>query len=300
MNRTLLRTLTWLMWIALPLTALRFWSVWDQLPARMATHFDMNWRPNGWMPRETAFWFAIGITALILVVFTVILLLAQRQKSGGGVAWVMLAFFYFIVAFVYSANDKVVTYNLTGQPVNLDFWMLLLPPAIILFIAFYLQSTRGDALPPAAPLAEETHDSPLFGALLVLAGILMLVALAPARDRVFLLSAAFIFLLLFTTGIAAWSGFHYLFSNHGLEIRTLGFRLRSIPTDQIQNYDVGAWNLLRGYGIRGIGDCRAYVWGNKGVQIKTAQGTVFLGHSHPEKIIRDLDMITHRTQELKK
>jgi hypothetical protein len=34
------------------------------------------------------------------------------------------------------------------------------------------------------------------------------------------------------------------------------------------------------------------VWGNSGVRIKTTQGEVFLGHSEPEKIMRDLDLVT--------
>ena len=38
---------TWLMWLALPITALNYWRVWDRLPARMAVHFDANWQPNG-------------------------------------------------------------------------------------------------------------------------------------------------------------------------------------------------------------------------------------------------------------
>ena len=34
---------------------------------------------------------------------------------------------------------------------------------------------------------------------------------------------------------------------------------------------------------------RAYVWGNKGVRVKTTEGDVFLGHSQPERIVHDLD-----------
>ena len=48
------RTMTALLWLALPLTALQYWMVWDQLPARMATHFGATGQPNGWMPRETS------------------------------------------------------------------------------------------------------------------------------------------------------------------------------------------------------------------------------------------------------
>ena len=98
-------------------------------------------------------------------------------------------------------------------------------------------------------------------------------------------------LLLGATALA-WSGFHYLFTPAGVEIRTLGFRLRSISADDIQSYASDHWNWLGGYGIRGLGDRRAYVWGNRGVRIKTAHGEVFLGHGKPEKIIRDLDAVT--------
>jgi len=49
--------------------------------------------------------------------------------------------------------------------------------------------------------------------------------------------------------------------------------------------------MLRGYGIRGIGKTRAYVWGNKVVHIKTTNGDVFLGHSDPQRIVCDLDRV---------
>ena len=51
------------------------------------------------------------------------------------------------------------------------------------------------------------------------------------------------------------------------------------------------WNPLYGYGIRGLGERRAYVWGNRGVRIKTSDGEVFLGHSNPDRIVHDLDVI---------
>ena len=94
------------------------------------------------------------------------------------------------------------------------------------------------------------------------------------------------------SGLAAWSGFHYFFTRSGLEIRALGFRLRSVPAEQIQRYAIQQWNFLRGYGIRGVGNLRAYVWGNRGVQITTSQGEVFLGHDDPDRIVRDLDVVT--------
>ena len=82
----------------------------------------------------------------------------------------------------------------------------------------------------------------------------------------------------------AWSGFRYSFSPSGLEIYTLGFRVRSIPSAEIRSYAPDRWNVIGGYGIRGLGSRKAYVWGTSGVRIKTTEGEVFLGHHEPEKI----------------
>ena len=97
-------------------------------------------------------------------------------------------------------------------------------------------------------------------------------------------------LLLGVTALA-WSGFRYRFTTHGVEISTLGFRLRSIPLQNIKAYAVAPWSALGGYGIRGIGERRAYVWGNTGVRIMLADGEVFLGYAEPEKIMNDLNTI---------
>jgi hypothetical protein len=97
--------------------------------------------------------------------------------------------------------------------------------------------------------------------------------------------------VLFLAATLAWSGFRYIFTKSGVEIRTFGYRLQSIPLNQIREYGVGRWNLWRGYGIRGMGECRAYVWGNNGVRIKTGEGEIFLGHRDPQRLIHDLDAI---------
>jgi hypothetical protein len=140
-------------------------------------------------------------------------------------------------------------------------------------------------------IAVETHSSPMWGLIILLAvlGPAVSVALVPsATARVALAVVAVIGLGAFAM---AWSGFQYRFLRHGVEIRTLGFQLRTIPKQAIVSYSIEPWTLLRGYGIRGIGNTRA-VWGNKVVHIKTTSGEVFLGHSDPERIIRDLDRMT--------
>ena len=72
----------------------------------------------------------------------------------------------------------------------------------------------------------------------------------------------------------------------------LRFRLRSIPKQSIVSYSIEPWSMVRGYGIRGVGSTRAYVWCNQVVHIHTSNGDIFLGHSDPERIVRDLDIVT--------
>jgi hypothetical protein len=141
-------------------------------------------------------------------------------------------------------------------------------------------------------VAEETHSGRLWS-VIILAAILgpaLSVALYPAAP------ARFALLVVGVIGLGAfvmaWSGFQYRFLHLGVEIRTLGFRLRWIPRQAILSYSVEPWTFMRGYGIRGVGSTRAYVWGNKVVHIRTTNGEIFLGHSDPERIVRDLDMVT--------
>ena len=141
-------------------------------------------------------------------------------------------------------------------------------------------------------LAEETHSGRAASVLIVLAllGPLVAVALTPKSPPM---------LPLFLVGLVgvfawamAWSGFQYRFRRDGVEIRMLGFSLRTIPRDQIVSYSIEPWSLIRGYGIRGIGRTRAYVWCNRVVHIRTQGGEIYLGHNDPERIVHDLDLVT--------
>ena len=146
---------------------------------------------------------------------------------------------------------------------------------------------------------EEQHGSVMWALAMIVpaCGMVFFAGNVPlAGIRLTLIVSA---IILFAAAAMAWSGFHYSFSADGIEIRTLGVRVRSISAADIRSYAVDRWNVIGGYGIRGLGNRRAYAWGNSGVRIKTTQGEVFLGHSEPEKIIRDLDAITyHQRQEV--
>jgi hypothetical protein len=296
MNRKSFTILTVLMWIALPLTALRYAQVWNQLPTRMASHFNANGQPNGWMSRDTSLYFGLGLTAFVLIIFTVIALVIRWQKTmPDAPAFALLGFFYLITGFVFYANHSVIQHNLTGSPVTLTPMLLGIPIAIVLFTFLYLGMHRGQALPEAQTLAEETHGSKPFAMLFLFLALLefsIAFSIPQPGVRVGMSVLALMFLLI---AAHSWSGFHYRFTPAGLEIRTLGLRLRSIPQSQIAKYRPEKWMALRGYGIRGVGNTRAYVWGNDVVHITTLEGEVFLGTNDPARTVRDLDTMRQYT-----
>jgi hypothetical protein len=141
-------------------------------------------------------------------------------------------------------------------------------------------------------LAEETHSGRAWSLIILLALIGPLIAVAVAPVAAVRWLVILVILVTLAAWAMAWSGFQYRFLCDGVEIRTLGFRLRSIPKQSIVSYSIEPWAFIRGYGIRGLGSTRAYVWCNKVVHIRTSNGEVFLGHSDPERIVRDLDMVT--------
>jgi hypothetical protein len=143
-------------------------------------------------------------------------------------------------------------------------------------------------------LAEETHSGRAWSLIILaaLAGPAIGVALVPSTAGRWAL--ALVGVIAIGTFAMSWSGFQYRFLRHGVEIRMLGFRLRSIPKQSIVSYSIEPWAFIRGYGIRGIGSTRAYVWCNQVVHIKTSNGEIFLGHDDPEQIVRDLNMVMDR------
>ena len=116
MNRIAYKTLVGLMWLALPVTALDYWRNWDQLPIRMAVHFDANWQPNGYTSREGALDLGLGIMVFMLVVSTVGLLIAHARKPAA--AWPLLLVFYVTIGFVWFGNHSIIKWNLNPPPAH--------------------------------------------------------------------------------------------------------------------------------------------------------------------------------------
>lgn len=279
------------LWLAAPFAALRYWQVWNRLPAEVATHFTGSGQPNGWMTPQGSLTFIVVALAIIATVAT--LIVAFLRKAGGA-AWAALGFLYMLAGIFIWANEQILSYNLYGQPVHVAPVIGATLLAVVLFVAIYLGTRRGTELAQSPVIAEEVHASRgLMLILLVLPFLLSLAIAFSVPNGAPRVAVSAIAVILLATLIMAGSGFRYRFTQSGLEIRTLGFRLRSIPAADIRQYAPGKWNLVGGYGIRGIGDCRAYVWGNRGVRISTTSGDVFLGHSDPQQLVHDLDLMTH-------
>lgn len=113
MNRIWFKAGVLLMWLALPLSAWEYRSVWEQLPARMAVHFDANWRPNGYTSREGALELGLGIMAVMLLLFTLAALIMQTLKPPA--AWPALLVAYVVVGFCWYGNHSIVKFNLNAQ-----------------------------------------------------------------------------------------------------------------------------------------------------------------------------------------
>ena len=102
-----------LMWLALPISAWEYRSVWDRLPDRMAVHFGANWQPNGYASRDGALKLGLGIMAFMLLVFTPVTLLVHAVKPPA--AWAVLLLSYFVLATCWYANHAIVNFNLNAQ-----------------------------------------------------------------------------------------------------------------------------------------------------------------------------------------
>jgi len=116
MNRDWYKMLVWLMWVALPATALNYWRAWDQLPARMAVHFDANWQPNGYTSREGSLMLGLGIMGVMLILFTLSTLIARALKPAA--SWPVLAVSYVLLGFLCYGNYSIVKFNLNPPPAH--------------------------------------------------------------------------------------------------------------------------------------------------------------------------------------
>jgi len=116
MLRSWYKPLIWVMWLVFLATALNYWRTWDQLPERMAVHFDANWQPNGYTSKLGAAELGLGIMAVLVLLFTIAGLIAHALKPSA--AWPMLVLFYVVLGFLWYGNNSIIKFNLNSQPAH--------------------------------------------------------------------------------------------------------------------------------------------------------------------------------------
>jgi hypothetical protein len=278
-----------MMWLALPIIAVYFRQHWDRLPLRMATHFNAANQPNGWMTREQALWSSLEMLAVLLTIFTLVLQFTHRKQEITRFSWALLGFFYVMVGLGCYMFVSTVNYNVSREPIHFAMFGVVFGIALLGVIFAHVGLHRGPQFRVTHVIAQEVHVVRAWSALFIPLILIEFVAISLLPNWGMRLGLSLVGLVLVVALAAVWSGFHYYFTPQGLEIHALGFRLKSVPANGIRQYSVESWNPVGGYGIRGIGKSRAYVWGNRGVRIVTSDGSIFLGHNEPQRIIRDLD-----------
>jgi uncharacterized SAM-binding protein YcdF (DUF218 family) len=242
MSRNWYKTMTALLWLAPVVIGFRYWQDWDQPPRRMASHFDAAGRANGWMPRDVSLYFTLGVLIFVLTIFSFVLIMVVSKYSLGKMAWALLAFFHVeIWAVVYMLNSTL-DYNLVRRPIAVAPLLIITPIGVLVILALAFSEKRGVALPEAALVAEEVHSGKTWSALFLAPFLAVMFTVLAVPNTVARLAAGLFEMILLCAFALAWNGFHYYFTSHGIEIRTLGFRLKSIPLVQIKQYEIGGWS----------------------------------------------------------
>jgi hypothetical protein len=101
---------------------------------------------------------------------------------------------------------------------------------------------------------------------------------------------AYLFCLLFAgVGTVAAAGYRYRFTNRGIEISTLGIRLRFIPVDRITHYEQTRLTFADNFSVSA--ERRSYLWVGIPIRIQTLDGEFLLGHMKPAILLHDLELM---------
>ena len=110
-------------WILAAALLFRLLSVWDQLPERVAVHFGISLRPDGWAKKST-----MAVLILLLVVGHAALstwLVFALLPASAMVAAIQLA----TATMLFSVFWQLITFNIAGKPLK-AIWIVL--PALLI------------------------------------------------------------------------------------------------------------------------------------------------------------------------
>ena len=286
-------------WLGLVAMIFDIWRAYDRLPAVIASHFNFAGQPNGWAPKEQLF------SALIPVAFGVLCLLTfllSRFPQISGLGWLLMVMEYWTVGLLVGLTHATLRVGL-GESKTLQFpaggWSLIMGLALVIGEYGRIVALRKRAHAAHGTLiAEENHGSAVMASVMAALSVAIIVSASvmhvsgAARVPVFIVSV-----VLLGCAIWAFTGFVYRITTAGVEVRMLGMPIRFIAAGEIDSYRAEECNPLTdfgGWGIRGIGHMRAYIWGGKRcVHVHTLAGDeIYLGVADPDRMVRELESMS--------
>lgn len=283
-------------WLAFVGMAIDIWLAYDRLPAVIASHFNAAGLPNGYAPKDQVFVTILGISFLLLCMFTFIL---SRFPQISGLGWLVMVAEFWGIGLLAGITHGTLRVGL-GEAKVLAFpigvWTLIAFLALVVGEAGRIGKMRSRSSATSGTLiAQEVHGSSrlatMFGGISA-AMLSSLILLKPAGVASGILMI--VGFLLLACALWAFTGFVYRITSAGLEIRMLGFPIRFVPAMDIASVEAKDCNPLTdfgGWGIRGIGQMRAYIWGgNRCVYVRTHAGDkIYLGIGDADRMVRELE-----------
>jgi hypothetical protein len=271
---------------------------YPQLPAVIASHFSAAGVANGWAPKAQFFTEITPIVVGFLAIFT---FLTSRFPQISGLGWLVMVIEYWGSGLFVMLTHATLMYNLGRARtlnVSITTWSLIMFGALVVGEVGRIRAIRKQAnAEQGSVVAEYRHGSQGVGAVfgaIGLASILLPVALHATGPG--LAVPVMVGVVILACAVWAYSGFGYRLTTAGLEIRMFGVPIRFIPRDDIAFVQAQSCNPLTdfgGWGIRGIGQMRAYIWGgSRCVQIRTHSGDkIYLGIADADRLAREIESL---------
>ena len=277
MNRKFFRLRSWLMWLRCRITALRFGLVGIVCPLAWPRTSSTLGRPNGWMTREMSLVYtALGVYRFMRGGLRYCVIRRPQDPDSRmqfpGRCWVS---FICVIGVCLRRESRRSGFNLRlHYPWNQIVSVVHLAIALIAWSAVVHRVKIAATICQSwMSMAEEVSRLARAGVFCSSLSLLAQIwgphrhpdsAGPPRVDACGLCCSAVVAIHM---GLASIISSRVRASRFALWVSACG----PFHAMKLSNTQVESWNPLRGYGIRGIGDRRAYVWGNQGVRIKTTE-----------------------------
>src|SRR5581483_7912572 len=147
-------------WLGLAAMLFDIWRSYDQLPGRIASHFNAAGVANGWMPKQQLFTEDCLIAFGLLCFFTFLL---SRVTHVGGIGWLVLVAEYFAIGTLVMVTHGMLQIGL-GETQTLDFpigtWASFMGGVLVAGEIFHVFALRRDVeVDHGKFVAQERHGS---------------------------------------------------------------------------------------------------------------------------------------------